>query len=49
MEITAHTRENVFKIYINKREDKEKHARNFAKHASIALQRMEDEKAKKSA
>ncbi len=49
MEITAHTRENVFKIYINKREDKEKHARNFAKHASIALQRIVNEKAQKSA
>ncbi len=49
MEITAHTRENVFKIYINKREDKEKHARNFAKHATIALGRMQNEKTKKSA
>jgi len=49
MEITGHTRENVFKIYINRRVDKEKHARNFAKHATIALERMQNEKANKSA
>lgn len=49
MEITGHTRENVFKIYINRRVDKEKHARNFAKHATIALERMQNEKTKKSA
>lgn len=49
MEITGHTRESVFKIYINKREDKEKHARNFANHATIALERMQNAKAKKSA
>ena len=49
MEITGHTRENVFKIYINKRVDKEKHARNFAKHATIALERKQNEKTKKSA
>ena len=35
MEITIHTRKNLIKIYINKREDK-KHARNFAKYATIA-------------
>jgi len=35
MEITIHTRESLVEIYINKREDK-KHARNFAKYATIA-------------
>lgn len=36
MEIIIHTRENLVEIYINKREDK-KHARNFAKYATIAF------------
>ena len=42
MEITIHTRKNLIKIYINKRE--KKHASNFAKYASIALKRMKKKK-----
>lgn len=52
MKITGHTKESIFKEYINVRDDKEKDARIFADRAELALEQMKaqnKEQSKKSA